>query len=198
LHKKKFSASSGIAQVVGSNKQYEVIYAGGGVFLATPVKFDSDVLLFDGESHKFERYNPVAESLSGIVQILYVEALKDFSSPTKLPQYGAATHPDRFMIAGSKVRPWRMELDGGWQRTIPVEDCMKEAKTFGILKFNLRPRKRYGSVDFDDQVGFLCNGKKQYPVVAVYHMHHNKGPTPVGSIRVFTQKTLRCGIFVKA
>lgn len=180
-------------------KRYEYLYVGCGVFVSSRniMKFKS--LMFDGVKYSFEYLIPEEVSLDGILNVYYVEALKDVAAPW--PLYNSLWNKPAVVTFNSDetavLKPTVCKgRDDGRNGSL---DPAEAERLFGISKFKLPVGKSFCADKFLNEVVSVSIKGVEYPGLASYHAKHDPARSKSrGSVRLFSARSFIGRAFVKA
>jgi len=180
-------------------KRYEYLYVGCGVFISSRNIFKWKTLQFGDKVYSFEYFVPEEPSLDGIFNIYYVDALKDVAAPW--PLYKSLRESPvltTFSYGGKKqLKPTKcVGRDDGVAGSMSASEA---ERLYGISKFKIPPFKEFGSKHFLNEVVSVQISGQEYPAIASYHANHDPKRSPsVGSVRLFSSRSFKKRVFVRA
>jgi hypothetical protein len=170
-------------------KIYEYLYVGCGVFISSRNIMRFTTLIFDGCKYPFEYLVPVEESLDGILNVYYVDALKDVASCVPLYtgvwEKSAIVSFDDMSTVTLKPTVCKGRDDG---RNGSMSPAAAE-RLYGVSKFKLPSGKSFGSAKFLNEIVSVTIKGSEYPAYASYHARHDpKRSKSVGSVRLISSR----------
>lgn len=170
-------------------KCYEYLYVGCGVFVSSRNIMRFKTLMFGGTRYSFKYLVPVEESLDGILNVYFVEALRDVAAPW--PLYTGVWTKSTVVLFNDEstaiLKPTVCKgRDDGRNGSL---DPAAAERLFGISKFKLPSGKAFCSDKFLNEVVSVSIKGTEYPAYASYHANHDpKRSKSVGSVRLISAR----------